>query len=392
MNTTQKVIFILADALNPNVGGVQRVTCNLGPQFVSSGLAVAYFSFTTTGHVPIEQGTLFYAPKNGSENTPENLQYLMEVLEKWRPDIVINQMPYIAKIWPLLSQARDKIGFSLLGCLHNSLFSVVNNVREASMRALPRPLFMLLDNRIGLKILLILHRIKHAKALRGILAVHDRFLLLTVPNKEELKYFIGEYPEEKVLVIPNSINLEKITPAPKEKIVLHVGRLNDSQKRSDLLLEVWKKCYAEMEDWEFFIVGDGPYKAQLEAEIEQENIPRVYLEGYQKPDDYFARAALFVMPSAFEGFPNTILEAQSYGCVVLAFNSYPAVEWIVNDQKDALLSTPFNTDQMADQVLEMARSVDKRAAFQAAARINATQFSLPTIIEKWLKLFNSLKK
>lgn len=392
MRSSKRVMFVLADALNPNVGGVQRVTCNLGPQFAASGVTVAYFSFKPTGHLPIEAGALFFAPQEGSEHTPANLQYLAEVLEEWKPDIVINQMPYITQLWPVLREAKAKIDCSLLGCLHNTLFSVVNNVRDAVMRALPGPLFRVFDNKLGLYLMLQMHKIKHAKALRGIIATHDRFILLTEPNKDELKYFIGDYPKDKVIVIPNSIRLEGITETPKEKVILHVGRLNNGQKRSDLLLDVWEKCHQELVDWKFYIVGDGPYKEILEAEISQKKIPRVYLEGYQKPDDYFAKASFFVMPSAYEGFPNTILEAQAYGCVVFAFDSYPAVQWIVNDQEDSCLAQPYQTDQMAQQLLEMVRSVDKTTEFRTASRTNAAKFSLINITEMWLNLFNTLKK
>ncbi|MEL7222316.1 MAG: glycosyltransferase, partial [Bacteroidota bacterium] len=358
----------------------------------ASGVTVAYFSFKPTGHLPIEAGELFFAPQEGGEHTPENLRQLAKVLEEWRPDIVINQMPYITQLWPVLREAKAKINCSLLGCLHNTLFSVVNNVREATMRALPTPLFRLLDHKLGLYLMLQIHKFKHSKALRGIISTHDRFILLTEPNREELRYFIGDYPEEKVMVIPNSIKLDGIAASAKEKVVLHVGRLNDGQKRSDLLLDIWTKCCTELPDWKFYIVGDGPYMEILQAEIAQKEIPRVYLEGYQKPDDYFAKAPYFVMPSAYEGFPNTILEAQAYSCVVFAFDSYPAVQWIVNDQKDAILAAPYDTDQMAQQLLSMAQSADKTATFQAAARTNAAKFSLFNITEKWLALFNTLQK
>ena len=78
-----------------------------------------------------------------------------------------------------------------------------------------------------------------------------------------------------MLSIPNSIPSVVRAPGQKEKIILHVGRLNIQQKRSDLLLKVWGKVFPMLPDWEFVIVGDGEYKEQLELEIKSKNLPRV---------------------------------------------------------------------------------------------------------------------
>ena len=39
------------------------------------------------------------------------------------------------------------------------------------------------------------------------------------------------------------------------------------------------------------------------------------------------------MTSAFEGFPNTVVEAQSFGCVPFLFNTFSIAPWMVNDGK-----------------------------------------------------------
>lgn len=385
-----KILYILAQSLDPNTGGVQRVTYNLGRFFTQQGVTVSYFSFAREGHVKEVYGTLYRATQDGQYRNAANRADLVELLRSWQPAIVINQMPYIQELYPLLQAQRAEQGFFLIGCLHNSLFSVVNNVRDAIKRTIPAPLRWLVDNAMGAKLMLQAHKLKHGKALRAILDTHDRFVLLTPPNRQELQYFIGDYNSEKVLAIPNSIQAEGNGEGVKQKKVLHVGRLNVAQKRSDLLLEFWEKCYSSLPDWEFDIVGDGPYMSQLKQRIASRKIPRVFLKGYQQPDAYFQQASAFMMPSAYEGFPNTILEAQSFGCVVLAFNSYAALEWIVNDREDALLSRAFDTDQMAGQMLELAADKQQLTQMGRAALENVKRFSLEQVGRTWMKLFEQV--
>jgi glycosyltransferase involved in cell wall biosynthesis len=227
--------------------------------------------------------------------------------------------------------------------------------------------------------------------LREIINAHDRFILLAPPNKDELKYFVGDYMPDKVTAIPNSI--PSVFPAAltkKEKVILHVSRLNVPQKRSDLLLNFWISCYKELPDWTFLIVGDGPYKDVLKEDIRKKGIPRIEMKGFQKPEPYYEKASIFMMPSAFEGFPNTILEAQSFGCVPFAFNSYAALEWIVNNDQDAKLIPPFETDTMGKEVVNLIQNKNNLKTMQEASIRNASKFTIDQVGYYWKDLFDTL--
>lgn len=384
------VLFCLTQAFNPNDGGVQRTTYKLGKHFSEHGIAVSYYSFAQKGHINADYGQLFHAPESGNTSNPANISHLALLLENTKPDIVINQMPYEAKLRDILVSKKNEVGYVLLGCLRNSLFSVVNNLRDTVKRTINSRIFPLVDHKLGLAVMLQLHKWKHAKKLKAILDAHDKYILLTPQNNQELQYFIGRYKQEKTLYIPNSIPAVIEKPDGKEKIILHVGRLNDAQKRSDLLLEFWNECHSRIPEWKFVIVGDGPYLSVIKEKQQQLQLPRISFEGYQSPEAYYRRSAIFMMPSAYEGFPNTILEAQSYGCAVFAFNSYPALEWIVNDQKDGILPPPFNVRAMADATVALAKNGNKLLAMQNAALHNARRFTIDQVGANWIELFKNL--
>jgi glycosyltransferase involved in cell wall biosynthesis len=387
-----KIFFIMTPAFNPNAGGVQRTTYKLGKYFTEQGLSVTYYSLDNTGHVAVDYGEVYHAPQPGQCKQTANIRDMQRVLEKVRPDIVINQMPYEAELREGLYTSKQKLGYQLLACLRNSLFSVKNNVADTFRRTVPKPFSMVFDNPIGHRLFLETHKVRHRSYLKSILDIHDYFILLAPPNREEIQYFIGDYKAEKVTAIPNSIPFVDNSPVNKEKIILHVGRLNIPQKRSDLLLPFWDKLHRRLPDWEFVIVGDGPYKASMEKEIAQKNLPRVQLAGFQAPESYYQKASVFMMPAAFEGFPNVILEAQSYGVVPVAFESYSALRWIVNDIQDALLIPPFDTQAMSDAVAHLANDTKLLAAMQVQAKVNAGRFTIDKVGQQWLDFFESILK
>jgi glycosyltransferase involved in cell wall biosynthesis len=380
-----KVLFVLTPAFSPNSGGVQHTTFKLGKYFTEQGLEVHYFSFAATGHVIVNYGELHHPV--GSAEAERTIEMLKSLITRLAPDVVINQMPYENRLRDALFKKRQQHSFLLLGCLRNALFSVKNNLPHYAELILPRILQRFFKNPLGYGILLLGHKRKHKRALKEILDKHDYFVLLTPPNREELKYFVGNYKADKTIVIPNSIPDVHFDGSHKEKIILHVGRLNIPQKRSDLLLEVWRKIYHQLPDWEFVIVGDGPYKSSMEDQIRREKLPRVSLTGYQKPDPYYQKAALFLMPSAFEGFPNVLLEAQSFGVVPVVFNSYPALPWIVEHGMNARLVTAFDTEQMGLEIVNLSGDSLTLERMSEASIRNAEKFTIDKVGQMWLSFF-----
>lgn len=380
----------MTPAFNPNAGGVQQTTYKLGKYFSENGLEVCYFSTADTGHVEVKFGRLIHAPHPKGTDNSENISFLEETVKEIKPTIIINQMPYETNLTKALAELKLELNFLLLGCLRNSLFNFKSNVQDRMQQMLPAIIFKLMNNPAGRFIIQKRHWLKHRHDLKIILDRHDKFILLAPPNKEELEHFIGKYKSEKVLAIPNSIPEVYKNKMEKEKVILHVGRLNIAQKRSDLLLDFWEKCYRKLPEWKFVIVGDGSYKADLERNITTKKIPRIYLEGFQKPESYYKKASIFMMPSAYEGFPNTLLEAQSYGCAPLVFNSYQALQWIVKDKENAFLFPPFNTNQMGEKAIELVKNENLLLNIQLSAQKNAERFTIDKVGAIWLELFKNL--
>jgi glycosyltransferase involved in cell wall biosynthesis len=386
----KKVMFVLTPAFDPTGGGVQNTTFKLGREFTLRGYEISYYSYTVDGHIQVDYGQLYHAlEKGGSANEKNNLK-LTALIAELKPHLVINQMPYEVGIQHALNAAKLRHQFVALGCLRNSLFSVVNNLETYAQKSLPKALHFFSRNALFQKFILARHKRRHANSLRGILSNHDYFVLLVPTNIDELRYFLTDFDENKILAIPNSIPDIHEDLTNKEKVILHVGRLNFSQKRSDLIVPFWEKLHKRLPDWTFEIVGYGEMENHVKNELMRLNLPRVKFFGKQNPIEYYKRASLFMMPSAYEGFPNTLLEAQSHGCVPFCFDSYPAVRWIVNDIEDGFLIKPFDLDDMVQQMVVVAKNDGLLQQHANFALNNAKRFVVDRVVDLWEEKFNEI--
>lgn len=385
-----KIFFTLTVSFNPNEGGVQRSTFKMGKYFHEQGHKVYYFSLEKEGHVNAEFGSLLFSDESGGINNQSNRVQLTQLLDDIKPNIVINQMPPEKELRNLLFESKKVLKFKLIGCLRNSLFKVKDDLRFTAKNALPNVIFTLFDHKLGLWFLFKVYKVKFRLRLRDVLKKHDYYVLLAPPNKIELEYYVGKYCAEKVFIIPNSIPFVDSEESVKEKIILHVGRLTIEQKRSDLLLPIWKQIQSRLPDWKFLIIGDGDYKSEMEEQIVSENIKNVELKGFKSPEEYYQKASLFVMTSAFEGFPNVILEAQSYGLVTFAFNTYQVLPWLVNDKKDSILIKPYDIDEMADRIIDLVEKPKDLEKMSCNALNNADQFTIDNVGKIWVDFFNKI--
>jgi len=106
-------------------------------------------------------------------------------------------------------------------------------------------------------------------------------------------------------------------------IIMSTGRLA-KQKGYEVLLEAAKIASDNAKKWVFFIAGKGKLERKLKSKVESYNLTdKVYFLGFlEDVTPYVKGADIFVLPSFYEGMPNSVMEAMGLGkcCVVTAVN------------------------------------------------------------------------
>jgi glycosyltransferase involved in cell wall biosynthesis len=156
---------------------------------------------------------------------------------------------------------------------------------------------------------------------------------LVVAVSEEIKLqLIGKYniPKEKLKVIYNGLDIEKIIKLSKEDVeekyrgifnypcIISSGRLTH-QKGQWHLLKAFKKVKESVKDAKLVILGEGELEGRLKTLAQDLGIKdEVYFFGFKKnPHKYISRAHVFVLPSLYEGFPNSLIEAMAVNTPVI---------------------------------------------------------------------------
>ena len=113
--------------------------------------------------------------------------------------------------------------------------------------------------------------------------------------------------------------------------------------------------------------------------------------GKVDPTEYYKKAKIFHMTSAFEGFGNVLIEAQSYGCVPMLFDSYSAASDIVYHNENGILVQPFDCNEYAAETKKLMDNPEKTSELALNAYENVLRFSYEETYKKWKKVFETIK-
>ena len=135
------------------------------------------------------------------------------------------------------------------------------------------------------------------------------------------------HKSEKLEVIHQSINKEKVDIKKKEKLITFVGKLN-SAKGYDLFGKSILKILDKHNDWKSIVIGDEPREKLI---FEHKNLKVLGFQNHTKVLSIFKKTSIAVACSRWEEpFGRTSLEASSRGCAVIVSNRGGLPETITN--------------------------------------------------------------
>lgn len=289
--------------LLPNLagGGAERLTLTLAHAFAQAGHSPEFVVMQARGELLEEAKAAFPVHDLGRTRARQVPLALGRYLRRSRPHAVIAAMWPLTAIAPIAARIAGHRGPVLIG-EHSTLS------RQYAQRGLPHLSVLRASTFVSYRLASARIGVSH-----GVCA--DMAALSSMP----LDKFVTIYNPVPPAVAPSPDSLFAAnalwgTDGPR---ILAVGNLNPVKNHPVLL-----RAFAALlrPDARLMLLGRGESETALRALAVELGIgDRVIFAGFRRdPAPFYASANLFVLSSDYEGLPNVIIEALSFGLPVVS--------------------------------------------------------------------------
>lgn len=156
-------------------------------------------------------------------------------------------------------------------------------------------------------------------------------------------------PEDKVIYLPNFIDLEKYNPNYKaEDYFIYIGRLSEEKGIKTLI-----ESMCNVKNSRLYIVGTGPMEAEFKQYANDLNLNNIKFLGFKtgkELQDIVQNSKFVVVPSEwYENCPMTVIESMAYGKAVIGSN-IGGIPELIDDGRSGLIFNTFDKDDLSDKI------------------------------------------
>lgn len=178
-----------------------------------------------------------------------------------------------------------------------------------------------------------------------------------------------DMPPEKIVVIPIGVDPQQFHPIESEGKIPHsllfIGR-PDKRKGIDFLLQAMRRVVERIPDSKLFVGGTGRGQARLRRVVKDLHIERnMEFLGFIPEEElnrWYNRVQCVIVPSVFEGFGLTVVEAMAAGTAVIATN-VDSLRDLVEHDVDGYLVDYGDSIALGDAIVSLLGDEDKRVSF-----------------------------
>ncbi|MCF7799364.1 glycosyltransferase family 4 protein [Candidatus Woesearchaeota archaeon] len=192
---------------------------------------------------------------------------------------------------------------------------------------------------------------------------------------------------KEITVIHNSIHTKEFrktsTIKNKKTTITYVGRLIYAKGVQQLIEAISESEY------KLQIVGDGPYKKNLEKLSKDLKVDAIFLgqKNQEEIINILSSTDIFVNPSYSEGLPTSVLEAGALGIPIIATDVGGTNE-IIDDKQNGLLIKPKNVKEIK-QALKVLEDENKRKKYSKEIKKKIeNNFDWEKTIKKFEEIIN----
>ncbi|MHA7819574.1 MAG: glycosyltransferase family 4 protein [Erythrobacter sp.] len=354
-----RILFVLPSL---GAGGSERVVTTLANYFAEQGREVGIANFDAPDFAPFyplaEQVELYRlnlpAPSGGLPaqlwQTARRISALERVYREFKPDAVISFLTK-ANVMAVLAARRSRVPV-IVSERNNPTIQRFNLIwRMARVYTYPKA-----------------------------------FSFVTMTKGAADYYPQSQRPRTRI--IPNPVQLPQGWQDRRMgNTITAVGRLT-GQKQFHLLIEAFASIAAQFPSWNLTIWGEGDLRKDLEEQRARLGLEdRISLPGLtEQPGQWVETADLLVLSSAYEGWPNVIVEAMAAGLPVISFDCEHGVTDMIDDGVSGRLVAQGCVAGLASAMANLLGDAEARQRLAENALKASERYETDVIASQWMQI------
>lgn len=222
---------------------------------------------------------------------------------------------------------------------------------------------------------------------------------VTAVSKELCEAFKTKYSFEAAVYIPNGLDVDHVrglaipVAGVQSDQFVFCGRMT-RQKRVGFLVEAFNECIKRGCGKNLYLVGDGEELNTIQALIRSYGVQnRIITLGalpHSQTLGVISQSRGLLLSSAFEGFPQVVLEAMALGRAVIASDVGGLRDRVVHGESGYLYPVD-RQDLLCQFIMELSQQDEKARSFgsRGLAKLTA-EYSLDNVVNQYLDLYHCL--
>jgi glycosyltransferase involved in cell wall biosynthesis len=376
------ILFCYRNWLNPQKGGVPRISDTLAKYFVSEGHVVYYLTYQNYQKDDYQFPAKIYTLPDPVFFSKRNQEYYHKLLHELSINLMINHDSSNERARFFLNTGKHPA--KKISLYHTDPLNGLYKTSELSGG------FRLFLYRIFPDILQYVKTQRKKKEINYLLENSDRLVFLSEEFKKQVSAEL-RINTSKIQAINNPcFSYNFLNTSRKKKQILFVARIDYLVKRPDKMLNIWSCLQNEHPDWELIFLGDGPDRMKVENLAKSMNLKNVRFEGIVDPVPYYKEASIICMTSDYEGFGLALLEGMQFGVIPIAFNNWISLKDLIVDMVTGIIVPTDDILQYVEKLNMLMSDENIRIMMSYKAIDQAKKFGIERIGPKWIKLINEI--
>ena len=217
----------------------------------------------------------------------------------------------------------------------------------------------------------------------------DGIITNSIKSKKSLQKITLKRNKIKLIYNPCIKKILKNKKNLKNNFILSVGRLC-KQKNQEVLIKAFPYFLKKFPNYKLIIIGHGYDEQKLKRLTNELNIEdQVVFCGYTyKLKSYYEKSKLLILPSLYEGLPNTLIESVNYGLPCISSNCSGSEDILT--KKYGIFTSRSDHKLLAKKMIYSLKNYKRILSNNKKIKLGLTRFLIEPQASKYLVYSNNI--